>query len=330
MPRIPHRAHVREAPLSALARPNHTDSAPLDGTRLLVVSPVRDEAAHIAQVAEAVCAQTRRPDLWVIVDDNSTDSTRQEIAAFEDPAFMRVIEMPPHAAVNAKDRLAAGAPARAFVYGLEWAGWRDYTHVTKLDGDVVLPADYFERLLERFAADRKLAAAGGAILERRGTGWDVLATPLDQATAPARVYRSECVEEIGGVPVSRASDAIAGIYLRMGGYSTRTYLDLGFGHLRPSGTAQGALQGRVRHGEYAYELHQPFWWALLRAFRTSVWLPPRGLSGVAFLYGYVYGWARRAPRIDDPEFHRFMRRELRDRVTASARRRMRALVPGGT
>jgi hypothetical protein len=44
---------------------------------------------------------------------------------------------------------------------------------------------------------------------------------------------------------------------------------------------------------------------------------PVGLSGVAFLYGYLRSAARREPRVDDPAFRRLVRRELRGRLLPS-------------
>ena len=41
--------------------------------RLLIVSPVRNEAAHIERIARSVAAQTRRPEHWMVVDDGSDD-----------------------------------------------------------------------------------------------------------------------------------------------------------------------------------------------------------------------------------------------------------------
>ena len=43
--------------------------------------------------------------------------------------------------------------------------------------------------------------------------------------------------------------------------------------------------------------------------------PPRGLSGVAYLYGYARAAVRRTERVDDPAYRRFARRELRSRMT---------------
>jgi hypothetical protein len=48
---------------------------------------------------------------------------------------------------------------------------------------------------------------------------------------------------------------------------------------------------------------------------------PYGLSGAAFLGGYLYAALIRVPRVEDAEFRRFVRQELRTRVRAALRRR---------
>ena len=45
--------------------------------RLLIISAVRNEASHIEAVIRAMSAQTRLPDEWIVVDDGSTDGTRE-------------------------------------------------------------------------------------------------------------------------------------------------------------------------------------------------------------------------------------------------------------
>ncbi len=45
--------------------------------RLLVISPVHNEASHIELIAHALAAQTRRPDLWIVVDDSPRTKPRR-------------------------------------------------------------------------------------------------------------------------------------------------------------------------------------------------------------------------------------------------------------
>jgi glycosyltransferase involved in cell wall biosynthesis len=45
-----------------------------------VITPLRDEARHLPRLAAALEAQQLRPGRWVIVDDGSTDGTREQLA----------------------------------------------------------------------------------------------------------------------------------------------------------------------------------------------------------------------------------------------------------
>ena len=64
--------------------------------RILVISPVRNEAAHIERVVRAMAAQQLAPALWLVVDDSSTDGTLELLRALEPQVpFLRVMEAPP-------------------------------------------------------------------------------------------------------------------------------------------------------------------------------------------------------------------------------------------
>ena len=61
--------------------------------RLLVISPVRNEAAHIERVARAVAAQELLPAAWVVVDDGSTDDTVEILRALQaELPFLTIVE----------------------------------------------------------------------------------------------------------------------------------------------------------------------------------------------------------------------------------------------
>ncbi len=286
--------------------------------RLLVVSPIRNEAAHFERVAQALAAQTRRPDLWVVVDDHSTDATPQLVAELTERLhFMRAIEGPPPLGDMApKDRLAIALPPRAFNQGLRSTDWRSFTHIAKLDGDVELPPRYFERLLAEFAGDPSLGLAGGLLREREGEQWG-RKNPVNDyhVRGGLKCYTRECLEAIGGIQERLAWDAIDEIYARMRGYTTRTVAELVAWHHRQTGSADGLLRGRARHGQCAHIVHFTLPWVSARAFKVAR-ERPRGLSGVAFLYGYVYAALTRVPQIDDPELRAFVRSELRHRERA--------------
>jgi hypothetical protein len=280
---------------------------------LLLVSPVYDEGANLERTAAALAAQTRRPDRWLVIDDGSRDDTLAVARRLErEIDFMSVAEAPRRLDPGA-DNLALAREAHAFNAGLELCGWRDYELIGKLDGDVELPPEWFATLLERFCLYPRLGLAGGRLAEPGRRGWQTIPIPAHHVHGAVKLYRRRCLEAIGGVPARLGWDTIDETYARMRGYETRSYPDLVARHHRPYGSADGRLRGRARHGECAWILHYGFPWVALRSLKVAR-VPPRGLSGLAFLGGYLGAAARRAPRVEDPEFRRFVRGELRARM----------------
>lgn len=294
-----------------------------DGRRVLIISPVRNEAARLELVAQSVAQQSRPPDLWLIVDDGSTDRTADLARAIaERLPYVRVLSTPADFTSDDGDRHAAAAAPRAFNWALHTVPMNDFTHLGKLDGDIELPPEYFARLLAAFDRDPELGIGGGVLAEVTGGEWRVARAAPHHVRGALKLYRRECFEAIGGLQERLGWDGIDQTYARMRGYRTQSFADLVARHHRPLGTADGALRGMVRRGEVHYVLGFSFPWVALRSLR-DIATPPIGLRGAAFLYGYLRAGLRRAQRVDDEEYRRFMRRDERRRFVealASARR----------
>lgn len=300
--------------------------------RVLLITPARDEAAHLERTIRAVAAQTRPPDLWLIVDDGSTDGTPELLARLApEVPFLEVRQAPPRRLRRGEDGLALAAEAVAFNAALESVDLAGFTHVGKLDADVEVPPRYLEQLLERFAAEPRLGIAGGALLELEDGSWRLTKVPANHVRGALKLYSRECFEAIGGVQERLGWDTIDETYARMRGFETRSLPEVQARHHRPVATRGGTLRGRARHGQCAYILRYGFWWVALRSLKVAC-QRPRGLSGLAFLYGYLRAALRRQGRVDDEQYRRFVAQELRGRVRAAANlkignRSERAKVP---
>jgi len=292
--------------------------------RLLLITPARDEAAYLEKTIRAVLAQRRRPDLWLIADDGSTDATPEILARFAAEApFLRVLRPPQQERRADADGLTLAAEARAFNLALASVELAEFTHVGKLDADVELPSEYFERLLEQFAAEPALGVAGGTLLERSGGEWRPTKIPAYHVRGALKLYSRECFEAIGGIEERLGWDTIDDTYARMRGFTTRSLPDLSARHHRPVATRGGTLRGRARHGQCAYILRYGAWWVALRSLKVAC-SRPYLLSGVAFFYGYLRSAWRREDRVEDEQYRRFVAQELRQR--ARPRRLLKKLI----
>jgi biofilm PGA synthesis N-glycosyltransferase PgaC len=296
--------------------------------RVMIISPVRNEAAHIQHVIDGMAAQTRPPDRWVVVDDGSTDDTRRilEGAAKELP-FLIVVSAPAVELPAGADRLSHAAAPRVFNHGLAISPG-PFTHIGKLDGDIELPPDYFERLLAEFHAHPRLGVAGGVVVEEHGGRWKVHgASQPEHVRGALRLYSQECLTAVGGVQELLGWDGIDLLLARMRGFQTRSLPDLAARHHRHTGTAQGRLKGHVRWGRCQYIQGYPLYWIAIRALKVAG-SAPRGVSGLAYLGGYAHAAVRRVPRFDEPGYRGHLRGELRRRTRGKLGRRPSSLRAG--
>ncbi len=289
----------------------------MSNERLVIISPVFNEAAHIEAVVRGMAAQVRPPDEWIVVDDGSNDNTL-ELLTRAAPAvpFMRVVSAPQAPIAASSDRLLQASEARAFNYGLRLGS--GFTHVGKLDGDIELPPNYYARLITRFRDDPHLGIAGGVLCERSMGSWKVRgASDLHHVRGAVKLYSKECFEAVGGVREILGWDAVDEVLARMRGFRTRSFRDIVARHHRAAGSAQGRLRGHSRLGRSMYVEGYPPAWIIARSVKVAM-SRPHGLAGLAYGAGYVGAAARRVPRFEAEGYREHLRRELRKRAALRA------------
>ena len=222
---------------------------PATGPRLLIVSPVKDEAEYLERTIASIAAQTVLPTLWLIVDDGSQDATGAiaDAAARAHP-WIRVLHRPPRST-----RSVGPGVVEAFYAGLATVDGDDFDFdfLCKLDGDLEVAPDYFARLYALFAADPALGTASGKVYVPRD-GAMVLERTSDQfSIGAAKLYRRACFEQIGGFVPEVMWDGIDCHRCRMLGWRAISVPDpaLAITHHRPMGSSHRSIyHGRRRWG----------------------------------------------------------------------------------
>ena len=212
-----------------------------------------------------------------------------------------------------ESRLEHAAEARAFNWGLSQVELERFTHIAKLDGDIELAAGYFARLLEEFALDAAPRHRRGDL---RGAGPARMAAG-SHAPAPRawglKVYSRRLLRSHRRDPRAPGLGHDRRDLRAHAGLRHASVPELVARHRRAWGSVGGRLRGCARYGVCAYAARYPPPWVALRSLKVAV-LPPAGLSGIAFLYGYAKAAVNRAPRMEDDSFRRFVRAELHGRI----------------
>jgi glycosyltransferase involved in cell wall biosynthesis len=265
-------------------------------TAYAVVTPARNEAENLRRLAGCLAAQRLRPRAWMIVDTGSDDDTRAVIAELEAA----------HDWIRTCTSLAREGPtrARAIVHGFNvgvaaLAELPDI--VVKLDADISMEPDHFERLVNAYAQDPELGIASGTCFERDNGEWKQRHVTGDHVWGAARAYRHRCLEQVSPLEERLGWDGIDEIKAALRGWRTRTFLDLPFYHHRREGEREARAWRTV--GDACHYLGYRLDYLLLRALNNA----RRDPAALAMIAGYAGAAFRRADRCPDDEVRSFVR-----------------------
>ena len=202
-----------------------------------LITPARNEAENLPRLASSLAQQTVPPTSWLIVDNGSTDSTR-EIAAqiARDHEWVTVLTMDPDVD-SASTR--AEPTVRAFESGLVELGSLPEI-VVKLDADVSFKHDYFERLLTAFTGDPSLGMASGTCYECRAGVWRPRHVTDGHVWGASRAYRRDCLESVLPLESGLAWDGIDELKAAVNGWRTKALAELPFYHHRPEAARESS------------------------------------------------------------------------------------------
>jgi biofilm PGA synthesis N-glycosyltransferase PgaC len=262
--------------------------------RYAVVTPARNEEVNLQRLGAAMIAQEHRPDVWVVVDDGSTDATPEiltQLAAAH--AWIRPLERP---AADREESLAHGRrKARdldAFLYGA--VPLRETVDViVKVDADVDFEADYFAELIGRFEADATLGIASGTCYEQEDGDWVRRTKAESTVWGATRAYRSDCLPDLMALEPCMGWDGLDEISVQLRGMRTQTFVDLPFRHNRPEGGREFSSlhQGEALGRAAWYMGYRPSYLTIRAVYRAR-----REPAALGMLWGYFGAAAKRVPQ----------------------------------
>ncbi len=275
-------------------------------TKYALITPCRDEAAYLQTTIDSITGQTVKPTRWIIVDDGSTDSTPEILkSAAQKYSFIKIIRRE-----DRGERSVGPGVIDAFYAGLATITIEDFDYICKLDGDLELPEQYFESLMQHFTDDPWLGTLSGKLFVRYGEKLVEERCGDENSVGPAKFYKVECFKDINGFVRAVCWDGIDGHMCRMNGWKALSINDINLQiiHLRRMGSSyKGIWTGRLRWGRGKYFMGSR-WYYMVAVSLYRVFERPYFINGIGILVGYLQAAFRGDQRFDDQSYLSFFRK----------------------
>jgi glycosyltransferase involved in cell wall biosynthesis len=267
----------------------------------IMVTPAKNEETFLPKVIESIASSTLTPNLWIIVDDNSSDKTphilRDNAQLYD---FIEVLtlteEHPRDLAFHYSYVCRMG-----FNYVTRLAQERgiDWDYIVLLDADTIVDSDYFENVLNEMNNNYKIGISSGDVYSLKNEKKIRVKSFGDIPSGTARVWRKKCFYDSQGYLITYAPDSVSRVKARIKGWDTVRFEKYRAYQLRDTSSANGLWRGSVVTGESAYYLNKHPFLILLLFISYSIKRP--FYTGIPFIYGYLMSLFKRNDQIDDTE-----------------------------
>lgn len=276
--------------------------------RHVVVTPSRDESVFLPQLVDSMVKQSITPSEWIIVSHNSDKSSSdyfEEICEKHEWITIRSIE-------DTSQRKRGEQIAKLVNQGLS-SSTLDWDFFSKIDADMVLPEDYFEKIFTNFDASPQLGIASGSCYLIEGRRKIVEFVSPDHSRGGLKTYRRQCFEEIGGIREKNGWDGIDNALAQMNGWKTCCFSNIEVHHQRRTGSYYGLIRGCFETGKFAHSMryYPPF--ILARSVHRML-RKPIVIGGISMLAGYLANSLTSKSTFDEVEVIEFLRNKQKNRL----------------
>lgn len=278
--------------------------------KYVLISPVRNEGRNISKTINSVIHQSILPQQWIIVDDGSTDNTKEIIRGYlNDYKFIKLIELFDRGYYD----LSGGGEIKAFFEGYKYIQHSNLEYIGKLDGDVSFDSDYFKNLIDKFISNNNLGIASGSCYYDHDGSLILEKSYIYHVRGAARLYRKKCWDDIGGTIKDLGWDAIDVYKARMKGWNTQSFNEIKMIHHVITGTKNGILKGRKRGGRIEYLMGSHPLFILIKTFEY-IFISPFFIGAMFYMFGYLMPYFNLERKNVEKDLEIFIRNEQVDRL----------------
>ena len=279
--------------------------------RIFLSTPLRNEIDNIRDLYMSVEAQKVPISIWVIVENGSTDGSRELLEALAKPSnvdCLVVLNEDAESGEYALGQKYARIVSRGFDEIRARITLEDEDLIGILDADSFPEPDYYRHLIEAFNQNSRLGIASGVSRDYGTNKRSVHAA--DWVRGSCRLWRGACMAQSGYI-VGPSADTLSLARAEIDGWNAQVIKEAVF-----EAREVGARSKQRYYGSSAYYRGNTLTYALVRFGKFA--MLGNFLDARDYLGGYCEALRRRSPRIEDPEIRSYFRwylpRKIRKRL----------------
>lgn len=267
----------------------------------MIITPCKNEERNLPKLIKSLNKQTKKPNLWIIVDDGSTDSTPVIInSAKREHAWIESIRLESNHRDLGLHVYCVYNEGFTFLQAYCKIHNIPYEYIGNIDADMILEeTNFFERLIAEFEGDRSLGIVSSRVYS---VSKDKLIVENDKTNLPMgspRIWRKECFEQTGGYPISYSADSVSNVIARLKGWKLKTVEEVSAIQLRRTSSAEGMWKGYLINGKSAHFRNYHPLFVVLKGVRLCFVNPY--YIGIAYIYGYFVSVLNRQDKFNNKE-----------------------------
>jgi glycosyltransferase involved in cell wall biosynthesis len=279
----------------------------------ILCTVARNEERYLPNLAAAILSQSQRPLLWVLLDDQSTDETTNQMKelAMNHPWIYyyryegnRSSQLGMHLAAikSCATKLAIQICSQKNI---------SYEFIGIIDADIQIDTDFYEKMIDRMIEEPSIGLISARLRELCKNDKIQLRKSRDDLPGCATIIcRKKCFKDINGIdPSLYPEDAIMIAKANLKNWKTERHKELTAFQLRRTSSSKGMRNGFIYEGEKVFFLRDSLLYLLIKMVYIAIF--ERIDYGLAFLWGYLKKVLKSEKRLEDEEIIQFFRKRRR-------------------
>ena len=268
-----------------------------------IITPVKNEEKNLPLLIESVSSQDQQPDIWVIVDDNSTDSSGEIIKNVEKDTPW-IYKTKHSSGEYDLGKNVSSVISKGYSKAINESD-KEIKYCMVLDADMEIDKYYVSSLVRLMDENEQLGVLSGGVYYESGGELVLESRHRDEPAGGATMFRCELLDELGGIPIVPCWDSAIKIKAKNRGYQCRYLhqMDSRAVQARPTGGKQDLYKSWFSKGEQHYILNYHPLVTILKFFNLGY---SSGISGsIGYLHGYSSALFDRREKVEDSEIREY-------------------------